>query len=143
MRLILPKIDEYIKHFDVKKIMLIDMFNEKIYENYHKIWEVIKNLLKTDFTFDPILDYKYLTNKLKIYNTINTRTFNNLIPIENSHYVYITAIDINSVLKINEKVYPQTYLEQYKYKLKIVNYIVDEIIDEDSDSDNDYNDAVM
>ena len=121
--------------------MLIDIFNEKIYENYHKIWEVIRNLLKIDFTFDPILDYKYLTNKLKIYNTINTTTFsNNLIPIEKSHYVYITAIDINSVLKINEKVYPQTYLEHYKYKLKkgkIVNYIVDEIVDEDSDSDSD------
>ena len=55
LRLILPKIDEYIKHFDVKKIMSIDMFNEEIYENYHKIWEIIRNLLKIDFTFDPII----------------------------------------------------------------------------------------
>ena len=50
------------------------------------------------------------------------------------------AIDINSVLKIDEKLYPQTYLEQCKYKLKkkkIVNYIVDEIIVEDGDSDSD------
>ena len=112
MHLILPRLDEYIKHFDVKKIMSIDMFNEEIYENYHKIWEVIRNLLKIDFTFDPILDYKYLTNKLKISNIINTTTFNNnLIPIEKSHYIDIPATDINSVLKINEKVYPQTYLE--------------------------------
>ena len=82
LRLILSQIDEYIKHFDVKKIMSTDMFNEEIYENYHKIWEVIRNLLKIDFTFDPILDYKYLTNKLKICNIINTTTFNNnLIPI--------------------------------------------------------------
>ena len=55
-----------------------------------------------------------------------------------------SAIDIDSVLKINNKrAYPQAYLEQCKYKLKkrkIVNYIDDEIIDEDSD--NDIDDAV-
>ena len=54
----------------------------------------------------------------------------------------IPAIDIDSILKIdNKRAYPQAYLEQCKYKLKkrkIVNYIDDEIIDEDSD----YNDTV-
>ena len=47
-------------------------------------------------------------------------------------------IDIDSVLKIDKRLYPQAYLEQCKYKLKkrkIVNYINDEIIDENSDSD--------
>ena len=55
-----------------------------------------------------------------------------------NHYIYIPVIDIDSVLKIDKRAYPQAYLEQCKYKLKkrkIVNYIVDEIIDEDSDSD--------
>ena len=54
-----------------------------------------------------------------------------------------SVIDIDSVLKIDKRAYPQTYLEQCKYKLKkrkIVNYIDDKIIDEDSDSD--YNDTV-
>ena len=54
-----------------------------------------------------------------------------------------SVIDIDSVLKIDKRAYPQTYLEQCKYKLKkrkIVNYIDDKIIDKDSDSD--YNDAV-
>ena len=62
-----------------------------------------------------------------------------------NHYICIPAIDIDSVLKINKRAYPQAYLEQCKYKLKkrkIVNYIDDEIIDEDSDSDSDYNDTV-
>ena len=52
--------------------------------------------------------------------------------------MYIPVIDIDSVLKINKRTYPQAYLEQCTYKLKkrkIVNYIDDEIIDEDSDSD--------
>ena len=48
------------------------------------------------------------------------------------------AIDIDSVLKIDKRVYPQAYLEQCKYKLKKrkhVNFIDDESIDENSDSD--------
>ena len=52
------------------------------------------------------------------------------------HYTCIPAIDIDSVLKIdNKRAYPRAYLEQCKYKLKkrkIVNFIDDEIIDENS-----------
>ena len=153
LRLILPQIDAYIKYFDDgRKIMLFATDHEKYYEKYNEIWEVMRNLLKIDFAVNPVQDYKYLVAKLKIFDKINTTTFdktisnnNNLIPMEKSHYICIPAIDINSVLKIDEKVYPQAYLEQCNYKLKkkkIVNYIADEVIDEDSDSDSDYNDTV-
>ena len=56
---------------------------------------------------------------------------NNSIPMEKNHYICIPVIDIESVLKIDKRVYPQAYLEQCKYKLKkrkIVNYINDEIL---------------
>ena len=113
--------------------------NEKAYNKYNEIWEVIRKLLKVKFTVNPIRDDKYLVAKLKIFNRINRTTFNNNIPIEKNHYICIPAIDIDSVLKIGNKItYPQAYLEQCKYKLKkrkIVNYIDDETIDEDSDSD--------
>ena len=76
---------------------------------------------------------------MKIFDRINRTTFtNNAIPIERNHYICIPAIDIASVLKTDERVYPQAYLEQCKYELKKrkhVNFIDDEIIDEDSDSD--------
>ena len=45
--------------------------DEKNYEKYHEIWEVIRNLLKIDFTVNPIRDYKYLVAKLKIFDRIN------------------------------------------------------------------------
>ena len=119
--------------------------NEKVYHKYNEIWEVIRKLLKVKFTVNPVRDDKYLVVKLKIFNRINSTTFNNNnnnknnIPIERNHYICIPAIDIDSVLKIdNKRAYPQAYLEQCKYKLKkrkIVNYTDDEIIDEDSDSD--------
>ena len=59
--------------------------------------------------------------------------------MEKNHYICIPAIDIDSVLKIDKKAYPQAYLEECKYKLKkrkLVSFIDDEIIDDDSDEDN-------
>ena len=145
---ILPQMDGYIKYFDDGgKTMSLVTDDEKIYEKYNEIWEVIRNLLKIDFTVSPVQDDIYLVAKLKIFNKINRTTFNNnnYIPMEKNHYICIPVIDIDSVLKIDQRAYPQAYLEQCKYKLKkrkIVNYIDDEIIDEDSDSDSDYNDTV-
>ena len=119
--------------------------NEKVYDKYNEIWEVIRKLLKVKFAVNPVRDDKFLVAKLKIFNKINRTSFNNNnIPIERNHYICIPAIDIDSVLKIdNKRAYPQAYLEQCKYKLKkrkIVNYIDDEIID--NDSNNDIDDAV-
>ena len=77
---------------------------------------------------------------MKIFNRINRTSFtDNAIPIERNNYTCIPAIDIDSVLKIdNKRAYPQAYLEKCKYKLKkrrIVNFVDDEIIDEDSEND--------
>ena len=57
------------------------------------------------------------------------------------HYVSITAIDIDSVLKIDKKVYSQAYLEQCKYKLRKRRPLdfIDFEIQTDSDDDNDDN----
>ena len=55
-----------------------------------------------------------------------------------NHYICIPAIDIDSVLKIDKKAYPQGYLEECKYKLKkrkFLSFIDSEIIDDDSDED--------
>ena len=92
---------------------------------------------------NPIRDDKYIMAKLKIFKNVNMTTFtNNVVPIEKTHYTCISAIDIDSVLKIEKRAYHQAYLEQCKYKLKkrkSVNFIDFEIIDyaSDSDSEND------
>ena len=140
---ILPQMNGYIKYFENGgKNMTFVTDNEKVYNKYNEIREVIRKLLKVKFIVNPVRDDKYLVAKLKIFNRINRATFNNKnnnIPVERNHYIFIPAIDIDSVLKIdNKRAYPQAYLEQCKYKLKkrnIVNYINDEIIDEDNDSD--------
>ena len=131
---ILPQMDGYIRYFDDGgKNMSFVTDDEKIYEKYNKIWEVIRTLLKIDFTVNPVREYIYLVAKLKIFNKINRTTFNNnnYIPMERNHHICIPVIDIDSVLKIDKRAYPQAYLEQCKYELKkrkIMNYIDDEII---------------
>ena len=75
---------------------------------------------------------------MKIFKNID-----NVVPIEKNHYICIPAIDIDSLLKIDKKVYPQSHLEQCKYKLKKrkpVNFIDLEIIDENDDESDDNSD---
>ena len=116
-----------IKYFDDGgKNMSFVTDDEEIYKKYNEIWEVVRKLLKLKFTVGPV--------------RINRTTFtDNAIPIERNHYTCIPAIDIDSVLKIdNKRTYPQAYLEQCKYKLKkrrVLNFIDEEIIEEDSENE--------
>ena len=139
----LPQINGYIKYFDDGgKNMSFFTDDKEVYEKCNEIWEVVRKLLKLKFTVNPIRADKYIIAKLKIFNKINRTTFtDNIIPIGRNHYICIAAIDIDSVLKTdNKRVYPQAYLEQCKYKLKkrrVINFIDDEIIEEELFSEND------
>ena len=143
---ILPQVSGYIKYFDNNEKNMSFVTDDKdVYEKYNEIWNVVKRLLKLEFTASPIRDDKYILAKLKIFKKKNLTTFNNndIIPIEKNHYICIPAIDIDSLLKNDKKAYPQAYLEECinKYKLKkrkLVSFIDSETIDDDSDEDNGY-----
>ena len=110
------------------------MDDEEVYEKHNEIWQVVRKLLQLKFTINPIGDDKYIIAKLKIFNGINRATFiDKIIPIEKNNYTCIAAIDIDSVLKgDNKRAYPQAYLEQCKYKLRkrrAINFIDDEIVE--------------
>ena len=49
---------------------------------------------------------------------INTLFSGDEIPKERNHYVCIAAICIDSLLRVDQKNYPEVYLEQCKYKMK-------------------------
>ena len=140
---ILPQMNGYIKYFeDGEKNMSFVTDDEEVYQKYNEIWEVVRKLLKLKVTVGPVRHDKYIVGKLKIFNRINRTTFtDNIIPFERNNYVCIAAIDIDSVLKIdNKRAYPQAYLEQCNYKLKkrrVINFIDYEIIDEELFSEND------
>ena len=138
---ILPQMSGCIKYFDNNgKNMSFVTDDKEVYEKYNEMWNVVKRHLKLEFTASPIRDDKYILAKLKIFKKKNLTTLNNnnIIPMEKNHYICIPAIDIDSVLKIDKKAYPQAYLEECKYKLKkrkLVSFIDSEIIDDDSDDD--------
>ena len=140
---ILPQMSGYIKYFDAGgKNMSFVTDDKEVYEKYNEIWNVVKKLLKLKFTVSPVRDDKYIIAKLKIFKNVNMTTFtNNVIPMENTHYTCISAIGIDSVLKIAKRAYPQAYLEQCKYKLKnrkrsrYIDHL--EIIDYDGENDSD------
>ena len=97
---VLPQMDGYIKYFDDGgKNMSFVTDDEKICDKYIKIWQVIRKLLKVNFTVGPVRDDKYLTAKLKIFNKVNKTKFTgNFIPLK------------------RQRAYPQAYLEPCKYK---------------------------
>ena len=136
--IILPQMSGYIKYFDDGGKSMSFVTDEKeVYEKYNEVSNVVKKLLKLKFVVSPIRDDKYIIAKLKIFKNVNITTFtNSIMLIEKARYICIPAIDTDSVLKIDKKVFPQVYLEQCKYKLKKrrpVNFIDLEVIDDDED----------
>ena len=60
--------NEYIKYFDDGgKNMLFVTDDEKVYEKYHEIWNVVKSLLKLKFAASPIRNDEYILAKLKLF----------------------------------------------------------------------------
>ena len=102
---ILPQMRGYIKYFDDGgKNMSFVTDDKEVYKKYNEKWEVVSKLVKLKFIVSPIRDDKYIIAKLKIFKNVNIATFtNNVIPEENTHYTCISAIDIDSVLKIDKK----------------------------------------
>ena len=142
---ILPQMSAYIKYFDDGgKNMSFVTDDKEVYEKYNEIRYVVKKLLKLKFAVSPIRDDKHIITKLKIFKKINLTIFTgNVLPIEKNHYICIPVIDIDSVLKIDKKEFPQAYLEQCKFKLKKrrpLNFIDIKIIDKSDDKSDDNSD---
>ena len=58
----------YIKYFDNGgKNMSFVTDDKEVYEKYNEIWNVVKRLLKLEFTASLIRDDKHILAKLKIF----------------------------------------------------------------------------
>ena len=73
--IILPQMNGYIKYFENgSKNMSFLTKDEKVWEKYEQIWDVIKNKVSIKFHSKPIYENKYLKAKVrKYYDAIKTK----------------------------------------------------------------------
>ena len=93
--------------------------DDSVLDKYNEIWDKIKETLNIKFHSMPVYDEKYIKVKVREFNgAIKTNFLGDKIPKEKGHYACIDYITIDSVMKIENKNYPQVYLEECKYKKK-------------------------
>ena len=93
--------------------------DDSVLDKYNKIWDKIKETLNIKFHSMSVYDEKYIKVKVREFNgVIKTNFSGDKIPEENEHYACIACITIDSVMKIEKKIYLQIYLEECKYKEK-------------------------
>ena len=135
----------YVRTFNENSTMSFRVEDKQLLKNYNKIWEKFEKLMKIDFESKPVYvdDDKYIKTKIKTYEkSIITNFHNKKTPKEKASCKCLSIIMIDSVIKANEKCYPQTLLEECKYiqeKIKTENYINEDLekseLDSDSESD--------
>ena len=81
--IILPQMNGYIKYFnDGGKNMSFVTDDEKVYEKYNEVREVVRKLLKLKFTVNPVRDKKYIImlkrNYLVLFSILNLNLKNTL-----------------------------------------------------------------
>ena len=93
--------------------------DDKMWDKYTKIWDVIKNKLNIKFHSEPVYEYKYLKAKVREFNGVIKANFlNDGMRKGNMHYSCIACITIDSVINFNKKNHPQVFLEECKYRIK-------------------------
>ena len=111
-------------------------------KNSNKFEDLIKNKLGFKFHSEPVCDKKYLKTKVRENDgVIKTNFLGNDVPNENMHYTCIACITIDSVIRMENKYFPQVSLEECKYKIRKIEmsrFIITEIdLDSESDSEPD------
>ena len=129
----LPQMTGYTRKFDENATMSFTVKDKQLLKKYAKIWETIEELMKINFESKPAYgDHdKYIKTKIKMYAGSRITNFHNKkMPKEKAPCKCLSVIMIDSVIKVNKKYYPQTFLEKCKYiqeKMKIENYINEDL----------------
>ena len=145
----LPQTTSYINKFKETKekttttAMSLMVKDKQLFKNYNKILEKIESLMRKKFdskSYDSNDDNKCIKTKTKTFkNSIITNFHNKKVPEEKISYEFLSIIMFDSVIKTDNKCYPQTFLEECIYKQqkqkKQKDYITEEL-KPDSDSSN-------
>ena len=84
--------------------------NDNVLDKYNEILDKIKEKLNIKFHRKPFYDQKYLKAKVKEYGGVIKRNFfGNEVPKENIHYTCIASITVDSVMKMEKKLYASLF----------------------------------
>ena len=119
--------------------------DEQLFKNYNKIWEKTEGSIRKNFdskSFYGNDDNKYIKTKIKTFkNSIITNFHNKNVPEEKIPYKCLSIIALDSVIKTDNKYYPQTFLEECVYKQQKQkqqkNYITEELKSDSDSNDSD------
>ena len=122
----LPQTTSYINKFKDKKTkitttaMSLMVKDKQLFKNYNKIWEKIESLMRKTFDSKRFYgndDNKDIKTKIKTFKDIIITNFHNKkVPEEKIPCKYLSIIVIDSVIKTDNKYYPQLFLEECVYK---------------------------
>ena len=100
LHVFLQKMTAYKKDFDETKYVPFLITDDKWWRKYNEIWEKVTNIIYKELDSDPVYNKKYIKTKIKPYNgKINANFQGNKIPIEGSHFIFLSMIWIDSFLR--------------------------------------------
>ena len=103
----IPQMNGYVKYFNDEKCMNLLVPDKELLKRYNEIWYKISNLLKKGFDSETVYNDKYIKTKMNIYNNRKSTDFQgNKIPKDTEYYTCLSAILLDSVVKIENDYYP-------------------------------------
>ena len=104
----------YIKYFENGgKNMPFMIKDDKVWDKYDKIWNVIKDKVGITFHSKPVYEDKYLRTKVREFDgVIKTNFLGNGASKEKMYYTCIACITIDSVMRMDKKHFPRVHLEE-------------------------------
>ena len=109
------------KYFENNKkhLSLLTDDNDDVILKYNKICIIMEKLVSAEFDSQPVYQEKHIKRRLKtLEGKVITKFTDKEIPKENTHYSCITAICIDSLIKLDKENYARDNLEQCKFRLK-------------------------
>ena len=109
----------YRKDFDETKQISFLIKDNELLEKWNEIWDKVSYATRKELDSNLVYNKKYLKAKIKSCNgKINTNFHNNKMAKEDSQFVCLWVIFIDSVFKTGKNYYPQVFLEERKYVIK-------------------------
>ena len=111
----------YIKCFDSNKTISFKVIDKKTVKKVDQNMGKSQPFNESIFDSEPVYGAKdkYIKTKIKSYgDKMNTNVQGKKVPKENTSHRWLSLIMLDSVIRVNQKHYPQTLLKECKYEMK-------------------------